>query len=203
MALYTEQGEPVPLILEGRPADSVLDVLEAEQEFVFERVPSRPVPALLQGFSAPVKLDYPYSDEQLALLARVSQDEFVRWDAVQMLINDTVRRNIALLQRRQTPVLPRSLLNVFRSTLEDNAMDRALKAEMLTLPDVASLLELFEQVDIDQLAEVRHHLARELAEALAPAWQQAYDDNLTPEYRIDHQDMARRALKTPPWVTWR
>ncbi|OXY82490.1 aminopeptidase N [Oceanimonas doudoroffii] len=195
MALYTEQGEPVPLILEGRPADSVLDVLEAEQEFVFERVPSRPVPALLQGFSAPVKLDYPYSDEQLALLARVSQDEFVRWDAVQMLINDTVRRNIALLQRRQTPVLPRSLLNVFRSTLEDNAMDRALKAEMLTLPDVASLLELFEQVDIDQLAEVRHHLARELAEALAPAWQQAYDDNLTPEYRIDHQDMARRALK--------
>ncbi|AEY01835.1 aminopeptidase N [Oceanimonas sp. GK1] len=195
LALYTEQGEPVPLMMNGHSVDAVLDVLEDEQEFVFEQVPSRPVPALLQGFSAPVKLDYPYSDEQLSLLARVSLDEFVRWDAVQMLINDTVRRNVALRQRGEPLALPRSLLDVFRCALEDRAMDRALKAEMLTLPDLASLLELFDQVDIEHLAEVRAHLARELAEALLPAWQQAHDDNLTPEYRIDHHDMARRALK--------
>ncbi|MDP5291962.1 aminopeptidase N [Oceanimonas sp. CHS3-5] len=195
LALYTEQGEPVPLMMNGQSVESVLDVLESEQQFVFEQVPSRPVPALLQGFSAPVKLDYPYSDEQLSLLARVSLDEFVRWDAVQMLINETVRRNVELLQRRQPPVLPRSLLDVFRCTLEDAVMDRALKAEMLALPDLASLLELFEQVDIELLAQAREHLARELAEALQPAWQQAYDDNLTPEYRIEHSDMARRALK--------
>ncbi|WP_107852569.1 aminopeptidase N [Oceanimonas marisflavi] len=195
LALYTEQGEPVALQMNGQPAGTVLDVLDAEQQFVFEGVPSRPVPALLQGFSAPVKLDYPYTDEQLSLLARASRDEFVRWDAVQMLINNTVRENVTLLQRRQTPVLPRSLLDVFRCTLEDEHMDRALKAEMLTLPDVGSLLELFDQVDIEQLSAVRQHLARELAEALAPAWQQAHDDNLTPEYRIEHQDMARRALK--------
>ncbi|WP_418139904.1 aminopeptidase N [Oceanimonas smirnovii] len=195
VALYSEQGEPISLYLNGQPADAVLDVLENEQEFVFERVPSRPVPALLQGFSAPVKLDYPYTDEQLTLLARVSLDEFVRWDAVQMLINNTVRHNMALLQRRQAAVLPRSLLDVFRCTLEDSGIDRALKAEMLTLPDVNSLLELFEQANIEQLCEVRQHLAKELAEALMPAWQQAYEENQTPEYRIDHDDMARRALK--------
>lgn len=195
VALYTEQGEPVSLQLDGKPANAVLDVLESDQTFVFEQVPSRPVPALLQGFSAPVKLDYPYTDEQLALLARVSLDEFIRWDAVQMLINNTVRHNMTLLQRHQAPVLPRSLLDVFRSTLEDTGMDRALKAEMLTLPDVNSLLELFEQADIEQLARVRHQLAQELADSLLPAWQQTYEDNLTPEYRIDHHDMARRALK--------
>ncbi|WMC12126.1 aminopeptidase N [Oceanimonas pelagia] len=195
LALYTGQGEPLPLMMNGRSVDSVLDVLEREQEFVFEQVPSRPVPALLQGFSAPVKLDYPYSDEQLSLLARASLDEFVRWDAVQMLVNETVRRNVELCRRGEPLVLPRSLLDVFRCTLEDDNLDRALKAEMLTLPDLASLLELFEQVDIEQLAEVRRHLARELAEALMPAWQQAFDDNLTPEYRIDHHDMARRSLK--------
>ncbi|WP_458734996.1 aminopeptidase N [Zobellella taiwanensis] len=195
LALYSEQGEPIMLMAGGESVGPVLDVLEAEQRFEFEQVPSRPVPALLQGFSAPVKLEYDYSDEQLSLLARASIDEFVRWDAVQTLVNQTVKHNVELCLRRQPAVLPRSLVDIFRTTLEDAGLDRALKAEMLTLPDPASLLELFEQVDITVLAEVRRRLARDLAEALAPCWRQAYQDNLTPEYRIDHQDMARRALK--------
>lgn len=195
LALYSEQGEPIMLMAGGESVGPVLDVLEAEQRFEFEQVPSRPVPALLQGFSAPVKLEYDYSEEQLSLLARASIDEFVRWDAVQTLVNQTVKHNVELCLRRQPAVLPRSLVDIFRTTLEDAGLDRALKAEMLTLPDPASLLELFEQVDITVLAEVRRRLARDLAEALAPCWRQAYQDNLTPEYRIDHQDMARRALK--------
>ncbi|PSJ47823.1 aminopeptidase N [Zobellella endophytica] len=192
LALYSEQGEPITLMREGQSCGPVLDVLEAEHRFVFEQVPSCPTPALLQGFSAPVKLSYPYSDEQLSLLARCSIDEFVRWDAVQMLLNKTVQAQMAA---GGETALPRSLVDVFRTILEDPALDRALKAEMLTLPDLGSLLELFEQVDIEVLARVHDRLGLGLAEALQPLWRQAYTDNLTPEYRIEHQDMARRSLK--------
>lgn len=195
LALYTEQGEPVPLMSGGRSVGPVLDVLESEAHFLFEQIPSRPTPALLQGFSAPVKLHYDYGDEQLALLAKCCLDEFVRWDAVQMLVNKTVLDHVAQLQRNQQPALPRVLVEVFRATLDDVTLDRALQAEMLTLPDLGSLLELFERVDIDLLARVHDNLQRGLAEALLPLWQQAYEDNLTPQYRIEHQDMARRALK--------
>jgi aminopeptidase N len=195
LALYTEQGEPLSLRVNGDTVGPVLDVLEAEQQFVFEQIPSRPVPALLQGFSAPVKLDYPYTDEQLTLLAKSSIDEFVRWDAVQMLINKAVVDNLTRLQRGDVVVMPRILIDVFRTTLEDVALDRALQAQMLTLPDLGSLLELFEQVDIGLLGQVHQQLHAELAEALRPLWQQAYEQNLTPEYRIDHQDIARRAMK--------
>ncbi|MBL1377265.1 aminopeptidase N [Zobellella iuensis] len=195
LALYTAQGEPLTLMAEGRSVGPVLDVMEAEQQFVFEQVPSRPTPALLQGFSAPVKLNYGYTDEQLALLARCCLDEFVRWDAVQMLINKSVVAHLAQAQRPEAPALPRALVEVFRAILEDASLDRALKAEMLTLPDLGSLLELFERVDIDVLARVHEGLQQGLADALHPLWQQAYADNLTPAYRIEHQDMARRALK--------
>ncbi|WP_417614389.1 aminopeptidase N [Oceanisphaera sp.] len=195
LALYTEQGEPLSLMMAGEAVGPVLDVLEAEQQFVFEQVPSRPTPALLQGFSAPVKLDYPYSDEQLTLLAKHSIDEFVRWDAVQMLINKAVRDNVSRLQRQEPAVVPRPLLDVFRTTLEDPALDKALQAQMLTLPDVGSLLELFEQVDIDLLGQVHELLHSELAVALQPLWLQAYEQNQTPEYRIEHQDIAKRAVK--------
>ena len=195
LALYTEQGEPLTLMMAGELVGPVLDILEAEQHFVFEQVPSMPTPALLQGFSAPVKLDYPYSDEQLTLLAKHSIDEFVRWDAVQMLVNKAVRDNVLRLQRQEQAVIPRPLLDVFRTTLEDNALDKALQAQILTLPDVGSLLELFEQVDIDLLGQVHQLLHNELAVALQPLWLQAYEQNLTPEYRIDHQDIAKRTMK--------
>ena len=195
LALYTDQGEPLSLLVKGDNVGPVLDVLEEEQQFVFEQIPSRPVPALLQGFSAPVKLDYPYSDEQLTLLAKSSIDEFVRWDAVQMLINKAVVDNLSRLQRGDVTVVPRILLDVFRTTLEDASLDRALQAQMLTLPDLGSLLELFEQVDIGLLGKVHQQLHTELAEALQPLWQQTYEQNLTPEYRIDHQDIGRRAMK--------
>ncbi|MBR9856808.1 MAG: aminopeptidase N [Gammaproteobacteria bacterium] len=195
LALYTDQGEPLSLLVDGDIVGPVLDVLEEEQQFAFERIPSRPVPALLQGFSAPVKLDYPYSDEQLTLLAKGSIDEFVRWDAVQMLINKAVMDNLSRLQRGDVVLVPRTLIDVFRTTLEDTSLDRALQAQMLALPDLGSLLELFEQVDIGLLGQVHQQLQAELAEALLPLWQQAYEQNLTPEYRIDHQDIGQRAMK--------
>ncbi|MDX1266834.1 MAG: DUF3458 domain-containing protein, partial [Oceanisphaera sp.] len=195
LALYTDQGEPLSLLVNGDIVGPVLDVLEEEQQFVFEQIPSRPVPALLQGFSAPVKLDYPYSDEQLTLLAKGSIDEFVRWDAVQMLINKAVMDNLSRLQRGDVVRVPRTLIDVFRTTLEDASLDRALQAQMLMLPDLGSLLELFEQVDIGLLGQVHQQLQAELAEALKPLWQQAYEQNLTPEYRIDHQDIGLRAMK--------
>lgn len=195
LALYTDQGEPLSLLVDGDIVGPVLDVLEEEQQFVFEQIPSRPVPALLQGFSAPVKLDYPYSDEQLTLLAKGSIDEFVRWDAVQMLINKAVMDNLSRLQCGDVVRVPRTLIDVFRNTLEDASLDRALQAQMLMLPDLGSLLELFEQVDIGLLGQVHQQLQAELAEALKPLWQQAYEQNLTPEYRIEHQDIGLRAMK--------
>lgn len=195
VALYSAQGEPLTLTMDGQIVGPVLDVLEAEQRFVFDQVPSKPTPALLQSFSAPVKLDYPYSDEQLTLLAKHSIDEFVRWDAVQMLINKAVRDNVSQLQRQQPVVVPRPLLDVFRATLEDETLDKALQAQMLMLPDIGSLLELFEQVDIDLLGQVHAQLHKELAVALQPLWLQAYEHNRTPQYSIAHPDIAKRAIK--------
>lgn len=195
VALYSAQGEPLTLIMKGAEVGPVLDVLDDEQHFVFEQVPSEPTPALLQNFSAPVKLDYCYTDEQLTLLAKHSIDEFVRWDAVQMLINNAVRDNVAQLQRHQHTVVPRPLLDVFRATLEDPLLDKALQAQMLTLPDIGSLLELFEQVDIDLLGQVHEQLHKELAAALQPLWLHAYQQNLTSEYQVEHQDIAKRAMK--------
>lgn len=195
VALYSEQGEPISLQANGQSLSSILEVTAAEQDFVFEQVPSQPTPGLLQGFSAPVKVHYEYSEAQLLLLASHSLDEFVRWDAVQSLINRVVKDNVTRLQRRETLVVARSLIEVFRATLEDKRLDPALQALMLTLPCLNSLLELFEQVNIDELGQVHKTLQTELAQALQPLWQQVYEENQTRDYALDHSDIAKRAIK--------
>ena len=89
LGLLDHQGDDIPLRLAGEDAPAgdsrVLDVTEAEQVFEFVDVPAPPVPSLLRGFSAPVKLRMPYTDDDLTFLMAHDSDAFNRWEAGQTL----------------------------------------------------------------------------------------------------------------------
>ena len=68
--LYDEHGAAIALQYQGKPIGNVLDVLEAEQTFEFDRVPVKHGSFPAADFSAPVKLHYDYSEEALAFLMR-------------------------------------------------------------------------------------------------------------------------------------
>lgn len=148
----------------------MLDVLEAEQTFVFDKVSVKPVPSLLRDFSAPVKLHFDYSDEALAFLMRHARNEFARWDAAQMLINKAVIDGVARTQQGQGVDVSRTLLAAFVAILDDEELDPALKAEILALPGEATLAELFEVADIDAIHQVRNEIQTSLAQASEPVW---------------------------------
>ncbi|MDM3646381.1 DUF3458 domain-containing protein, partial [Proteus mirabilis] len=76
-----QQGEVIPLRSQGQPVYNVLNVVREEQQFIFDDVDQQPIPSLLREFSAPVNLDYPYTDEQLSFLLKHSRNAFYRWDA--------------------------------------------------------------------------------------------------------------------------
>jgi aminopeptidase N len=63
----------------------VLNVSEAMQQFTFDNVAAKPVPSLLRGFSAPVKIEFEYSDAELAMLVARDSDGVVRWQALRDL----------------------------------------------------------------------------------------------------------------------
>ncbi|WP_429079433.1 aminopeptidase N [Aeromonas bivalvium] len=194
--LYDEQGAVIPLQYQGQAIGNVLDVLEAEQTFVFDQVPVRPVPSLLRDFSAPVKLHYDYSEQALAFLMRHARNEFARWDAAQMLINKAVFDGVTRVQQGQEVELSATLLAAFVAILDEASLDPALKAEILTLPGEATLAELFEVVDIDAIHRVRDAIHTRLAEAFGSRLAATYDSLRLTGYQVVHADMAKRALKT-------
>ncbi|MGH1390897.1 MAG: aminopeptidase N [Aeromonas jandaei] len=194
--LYDEQGAVIALQYQGKAIGNVLDVLEAEQTFVFDQVPVKPVPSLLRDFSAPVKLHFDYSDEALAFLMRHARNEFARWDAAQMLINKAVIDGVARVQHGQGVELSQTLLAAFIAILEDAELDPALKAEILTLPGEATLAELFEVADIDAIHQVRNEITTSLAQAFGAQLLVTYESLHLPGYQVVHADMAKRALKS-------
>ena len=67
MGLLSADGNPLPLKLEGDKKDNfkntlVLEIHNETDTFVFEDINEPPVPSLLRGFSAPVKLHFNYSN---------------------------------------------------------------------------------------------------------------------------------------------
>lgn len=57
----------------------VLNTLQKEEEFVFSEVFEQPVPSLLRGFSAPVRLESDLSDNDIFFLLAHDSDEFNRY----------------------------------------------------------------------------------------------------------------------------
>ncbi|MDC9613034.1 aminopeptidase N [Xenorhabdus khoisanae] len=193
--LYDEQGRIIPLRRDGQPVHHVLNVIHAEQSFVFDDVPSRPVPSLLREFSAPVKLDYPYSDEQLSFLMKHARNEFSRWDAAQALLTNYVKLNVVRNQKSQALELPMHVIDAFRAVLLDKEIDPALAALILTLPSENEIAELFTVVDPKAIHDVIGAMTKALANEMADEFTAVYHSLHTGAYRVDHQDIAKRDLR--------
>ncbi|MCW1971808.1 UNVERIFIED_ORG: aminopeptidase N [Pantoea agglomerans] len=193
--LYDGQGKVIPLQHNGHPVHNVLNVTEEFQTFIFDNVYFQPVPSLLREFSAPVKLDYKWSDAQLTFLMRHASNDFSRWDAAQSLLATYLRLNVARHQQGQHLSLPLHVADAFRMVLLDANSDPALTALILSLPGENEIAELFEIIDPQAIALVREALVRTLARELADEFFAVYNANQQAEYHVDHAEIGKRSLK--------
>ncbi|MBT0718792.1 aminopeptidase N [Rosenbergiella epipactidis] len=193
--LYDNEGQVIPLQYKGEAIDSVLNVTEATQIFVFDKVWFKPTPALLCEFSAPVKLHYQWSDAQLTFLMQHARNAFTRWDAAQSLLAIYLKLNVSRFAQQQPLSVPRHVVDAFRAVLVDESIDPALKAQIFTLPSENEIAEWFEIIHPTAIAAVRASLLQLFATALVKELKVAYQDNLCAKYRVEEQDIGKRALK--------
>ncbi|MDR0807479.1 MAG: aminopeptidase N [Enterobacteriaceae bacterium] len=192
--LYSDTGAVIPLSYNGETLNSILNVTESKQSFIFDHIEQKPIISLLREFSAPVKLDYPYTDQQLAFLMQYATNDFARWDAAQMLLAKYIKLNVANVQQGKPFELPLHVIDAFRAILLSDVLDPALAAQILTLPSENEIAELFDVIDPDAIHAVKGALVTTFAQEMQDEWLAVYLANRTQEYRIEHGDIAKRAL---------
>jgi len=200
IGLLDENGNELPLQLAGEtgPAPGttrVLELRDTEQSFRFTGLAARPVPSLLRGFSAPVRLDFPGREAHLALLMAHDPDPFNRWDAAQQRAVGLLQLLITAQQEGLSPQLPPPFRDGFAATLEAD-IDPALVALALNLPSEVYLAELADRIDPLAIHDARVWLRGALAETLSDRFRDGYQHhNDTHPYQFNARDAGRRALK--------
>ncbi len=168
---------------------------EAEQSFVFDDVAERPVPSLLRGFSAPVKLSG-VPPAQLQFLAAHDTDPFVRWESAQQYATHLLLAMAAAQRRGETPALDQGLIDALAATLRSADADPAFAAEALALPSEAFLADQMAVADVDAIHAVRHSARAAIGQALRDELRATYERLTdTGPYRIDGAAIGRRALR--------
>jgi len=178
IGLLDRNGNDLPLTLEGEasagPTTRVLNLTEPRQIFRFVDVPRAPVPSLLRGFSAPVKVLHEYRDDELAFLASHDSDPVNRWDAAQRSFADALL-SLARDHREGKPLaVPQPVASIVAHLLADDKSDPALIALALTLPDPGYVATLEPTLDVDGVSAAHAFMLREIAGSLRRSLEDAY-----------------------------
>ena len=201
MGLVGSNGD-LPLYAAGiadGETEVVLEISEAEQSLVFEQVAEAPVPSLLRDFSAPVKLDYPYSREDLVHLMARDSDGFNRWEACNQLALAVLQDLINARSSNTGLELDPRLVEAYRGLLTDPSLDRAMVALMLTLPTEAYLSEEADIIEVEAIHEARqfarHTLGSVLEQEFMQVYQSLHAESQGQAYAASGEQIARRSLK--------
>lgn len=207
IGLLDGTGADQPLRLEGEATGTtsrVLDLTETEQCFDFVDVApgpagGAPVPSLLRGFSAPVRLDTDYTAADLAFLMAHDSDAFARWEAGQQLATRLMLALVADHQAGRALVLAPAFIDavgrVLAGAVDDAGLDRMVAAQMLDLPSEGYIAEQMPVIDVEAIHAVRRFVGRTIATAqrdrLLDVYAATRDDRV---YSIAPREMGRRAL---------
>ncbi|MDC0612318.1 aminopeptidase N [Vibrio sp.] len=193
--LYSKDGKTIPLQCNGILLDNILNIKDAEETYLFENVNEKPIVSLLREFSAPVKLNFNYSDQDLSFLMVHATDEFARWDAGQMLLAKYIRDNVTKVSQGESAEWPSSLIDAFKGVLSDRSIEPAFVAEMFTLPSHNEVFGWYDSVDVDAVDSVLSSLKLTLANSLLDEFYNHYESLAQADYTIEHDAIGKRALR--------
>jgi aminopeptidase N len=171
----------LPLHLRGVSSSTamktaILEVKERRQSFTFENLNEKPVLSLLRNFSAPVRVEYEASDDDLAFQIAHDSDSFARWEAAQTLTVRIVKELVAEDRAGHRLHDAEKLVKAFGPILENSSEDPAFAALILTLPAEQYLAQFFDVIDVDAIFLSREHIMRSIERAHRPALIKLYTE---------------------------
>jgi aminopeptidase N len=173
-------------------------ILSGERRtLVFRNVSGPVTPSLLRDFSAPVRLDANFSEEDLLRLMGRDSDGFNRWQAAQTYATGLIMRSAASIRGGGRALDSSGFCAAAEQALARWRDDPAFAAQAIALPTESDIArELGADVDPDAVHIARDALRRNLGAALARSLAEAHDELSAPQpYSPDAAGAGRRSMK--------
>ena len=176
-------------------SSKIIDIKQKEQQIKFEDIQENTALSVLRNYSAPVKLNYPLDNQQLAFLVANDSDEFNRWNCAQQLGLNIILSLIDDFHESKELVLDSFYINTLKKVLIDEALDKALAARLLSLPSEDYIAQNMSEIDVDAIYKVREFCKQTISFELMENWLAVYDDNKIDDYLLTPTAMGERSLK--------
>lgn len=192
VALLDKEGNEFP------NSEKVLHIKGNKQSFAFSNITEKPTPSLLRGFSAPVTLNFEYSESELAFLMSHDKDPFCRWEACQRLTLKCLLSIVDDIKNgRSTETASLSLVSqAFGHVLDNREMDPAFQSLLLTLPDESYISQFLETIDVEAIHRAREEILTEISSTHQEKLLEVYNShNVREPHSIDPLQIGKRSLK--------
>ena len=199
MALLDEHGQRLPLYINDEIAgekSTVLALRKEKEAFEFKQVKCQPVPSLLRGFSAPVKIEADIDEDYLYFLMAQDDDPYNRWNANQQIALKLVLANVQRLQAEQDMFVDPSYLAALEKTLTNQELDKSFLSLLLTLPNEQYIAEYMGVIDPIAIHQASRFVKQAVAQHLEASLLNHYhENNDSSDYEISAEAIGRRSLK--------
>jgi aminopeptidase N len=198
VGLLDASGSDLPLTIDGkdRGTTAVLELTEASQTFTFTGIKAAPTPSLLRDFSAPVVLDYAYTDDELLHLFSHDSDPVNRWEAGQRLAMARLLKLTAAVAGGGKMELDSTFVQAMGKILSDESLDAAFREQALLLPSETMVAEQMDVVNPQAIHMARQFVRRMIGTALHSELLAQYKANQTPgAYSPDAKSAGMRGMK--------
>ena len=176
----------------------IIHLKEEKHTITFKGLSEAPVPSLLRDFSAPVRLDLPLSEEELIHLIAHDSDSFNRWQAMQTIAMHVLLNKIDCIKNNRQPCDKFDcFFHGVESTIKDETLDAALRAQFLSFPSETDIAQhIGENVNPAIIHEASLWLKCELATRAHQTLVTLYEKNQTRQsYEPDGEQVGQRNLK--------
>jgi aminopeptidase N len=176
-------------------AEHLLELRAEMQTFELTGVTEAPVPSLLRGFSAPVRLHLEEAEGGLLRRMAHDSDAYARWAAAQSLGSRVVGHALNARMAERPDVLDSGFSEAFGDALRSDS-DPALVALAITLPSETVLADQREFVDPEALHKARTAVEQALGRAHFGLLRQRYSALASQgPYSMEPAAVGQRALR--------
>jgi aminopeptidase N len=183
-------GKDIPII------NPVIRVSKEKETFIFPNIDEKPIPSLLRDFSAPVKLKYDYSVDDLIFLLAHDSDPFNRSEAAFRIATICLNGLIGHFQKSSSDALPEGVLEAYGEVIKDKKLDPNFIAEVLALPSTGMLTDEMDVCDFDAAYSARVEMQKRIATSHRDTLVSLYEKLNEPgEYSTSPLEIGKRRLK--------